>query len=76
MTDRQGALTTLANGDSAERVAALDIFYNRYRDNALVLDKWFSVQALSPRDDTPRGRRRTARGTAISRSPTPTARAR
>ncbi|UVO50940.1 aminopeptidase N [Sphingomonas sp. SUN019] len=53
MTDRQAALTTLANGDDAEREAALDIFYNRYADNGLVLDKWFQTQALSARDDTP-----------------------
>ncbi|MBX9795773.1 aminopeptidase N [Sphingomonas sp.] len=53
MTDRQGALTMLANGLSDLRIAALDIFYNRYSDNALVLDKWFSTQALSARDDTP-----------------------
>ena len=52
MTDRQSALGTLANGDSRQRVAALDIFYNRYRDNALVLDKWFQTQALSTRLDT------------------------
>ena len=52
MTDRQAALGTLANGDSNERVAALDIFYNRYADNALVLDKWFQTQALSTRADT------------------------
>jgi aminopeptidase N len=53
MTDRQGALMTLVNGPWEQRVAALDIFYNRYRDNPLVLDKWFSTQALSTRDDTP-----------------------
>ena len=52
MTDRQGALSVLAAGTSPLRDAALDIFYNRYRDNALVLDKWFQTQALSPRDDT------------------------
>lgn len=56
MSDRQGALTALANltGEAAEakRVAALDIFYNRYRDNGLVLDKWFQTQALSTRPDT------------------------
>jgi aminopeptidase N len=52
MTDRQSALTTLVAGASAERIAALDIFYNRYSDNPLVLDKWFSVQAMAPRDDT------------------------
>ena len=54
MTDRQGALVALANGDSDERVAAFDIFYQRYRDNPLVLDKWFQTQALSTRDDTAR----------------------
>ncbi|QIG81649.1 aminopeptidase N [Stakelama tenebrarum] len=53
MTDRQGALTTLAGGTSDKRVAALDIFYQRYSDNPLVLDKWFQTQALSARDDTP-----------------------
>ncbi|MBN8815830.1 MAG: aminopeptidase N [Sphingomonas sp.] len=53
MTDRQGALTTLVNGNSDKRVAALDIFYNRYSGDALVLDKWFQTQALSMRDDTP-----------------------
>ncbi len=53
MTDRQGALVTLAAGTSDEREAALDIFYQRYSNNPLVLDKWFQTQALSPRDDTP-----------------------
>ncbi len=52
MTDTMAALGTLANGNSEERIAALDIFYNRHRANPLVLDKWFSVQALSLRDDT------------------------
>jgi aminopeptidase N len=52
MTDRYGALMTLANGDADQRIAALGSFYDRYRDNALVLDKWFSVQAMSMRDDT------------------------
>ena len=52
MTDRQGALTTLASGYSDEREAALDIFYNRYAGNSLVIDKWFQTQALAARDDT------------------------
>jgi aminopeptidase N len=52
MTLRMSALTTLANGDSDQRIAALDIFYQRYRDNPLVLDKWFQVQAWSLRPDT------------------------
>ena len=52
MTDRQAALTTLASSTAPEREAALDVFYNRYSDNQLVLDKWFQTQALSARDDT------------------------
>jgi aminopeptidase N len=52
MTDRQGALGTLVNGNSAEREAAIAAFYARYADNALVLDKWFQTQALSTRADT------------------------
>ncbi len=51
MTDRQAALTTLVSSDDDLRIAALDIFYNRYADNPLVLDKWFQTQALSSRDD-------------------------
>jgi len=52
MTDRQGALATLASSDADEREAALDIFYNRYAGNSLVIDKWFQTQALASRDDT------------------------
>jgi aminopeptidase N len=52
MTDRQGALGALASSDSPERHGALAAFYERYRADPLVLDKWFTVQALSTRDDT------------------------
>jgi aminopeptidase N len=52
MTDRQGALGILSNSGAAHRSAALAAFYQRYRGNALVLDKWFTVQALSTREDT------------------------
>ncbi|HEX8574592.1 MAG TPA: aminopeptidase N [Allosphingosinicella sp.] len=52
MTDRQGALGALANSDSAEREGALADFYERYRGDPLVLDKWFSVQAIATRADT------------------------
>jgi aminopeptidase N len=53
MTDRQGALGVLANGMAAERETALGEFYQRYRQDPLVLDKWFTAQALSARADTP-----------------------
>ncbi|MGK2909447.1 MAG: aminopeptidase N, partial [Sphingobium sp.] len=52
MTERQGALSVLANGASDQREAALDIFYNRYAADPLVLDKWFQTQALSYHPDT------------------------
>jgi len=52
MTDRQGALGILANSEAAERETALAAFYDRYKGDALVIDKWFTVQALSTRDDT------------------------
>jgi len=47
MTDRQGALMVLAGLDGPEREAALADFHRRYAGNALVIDKWFSLQAGS-----------------------------
>ena len=52
MTERQAALGILANGESPERIAALDIFYNRYCADALTLDKWFQTQAFAFHPDT------------------------
>lgn len=54
MTERQGALAVLANGESGERTQALAAFYDRYRGNALVLDKWFQTQALAFHPETVR----------------------
>ena len=53
MTDRQGALGVLANGMSAERDKALADFHARYARDPLVIDKWFTAQALATRPDTP-----------------------
>ena len=47
MTDRQGALMVLTGLDGAERTAALRDFYTRFQGNALVIDKWFALQASS-----------------------------
>ena len=52
MTDRQGALGILVSTQSPEREAALDAFYQRFHDDALVLDKWFALQAAAQRPDT------------------------
>ena len=48
MTDRMAALSTLNQHDGAERSTALDDFYRRYRDDPLVIDKWFALQAAAP----------------------------
>ncbi|QIK79023.1 aminopeptidase N [Sphingomonas piscis] len=51
MTDRQGAMTTLVSLDAPERAEALQAFYHRFKDDALVLDKWFGLQAAAQRSD-------------------------
>jgi len=51
MTDRLAALGLLVNSAAPEREAALAAFHDRYRHDALVLDKWFAAQALSTRPD-------------------------
>jgi len=48
MTDRWGALTALATSRSALAQGALDKFYQLYKDEALVVDKWFALQAGLP----------------------------
>jgi aminopeptidase N len=52
MTDVMAALTALAASDAPQREAVLADFYDRWQADPLVLDKWFSVQAMSRRDDT------------------------
>jgi len=46
MTDRQAALGLLVDLDGPEREAALGSFYEAWRHEPLVVDKWFAVQAL------------------------------
>ena len=47
MTDAMAALTCLANSGGAERDRALAMFLEKWKDEALVVDKWFRVQATS-----------------------------
>jgi aminopeptidase N len=51
MTDRQGALMVLCGLDTPAREERLAAFYERYKGNALVVDKWFTLQALSLHPD-------------------------
>jgi aminopeptidase N len=52
MTDRMAALTTLSLHDLPERENALSDFYARYASDALVVDKWLSLQATIPQPET------------------------
>ncbi|MDO8346964.1 MAG: aminopeptidase N [Rugosibacter sp.] len=47
MTDASAALGILANLDCSERATALADFYARWKDEALVVDKWLQAQATS-----------------------------
>ncbi|HEY6832249.1 MAG TPA: aminopeptidase N [Pseudolabrys sp.] len=52
MTDRMAALATLSLHTGPTREHALADFYTRYSTDALVVDKWFSLQAAIPQPDT------------------------
>ena len=52
MTDRQAALGVLTGLDAPERKAAFDDFHRRYTGDALVIDKWFGLQAAAARPET------------------------
>ncbi len=47
MTDAMATLACLACSEGAERERALAMFYEKWKDEVLVVDKWFRVQAVS-----------------------------
>ena len=49
MTDVLAAMQVLGDTDTPERLEALAAFHAKWRDDPLVLDKWFIVQAMSQR---------------------------
>jgi aminopeptidase N len=51
MTDVLAALALLADSDHPARGDALARFYERWRTEALVIDKWFTLQAMPQRPD-------------------------
>jgi aminopeptidase N len=66
MTDRLAAVSCLALVKSAEREECLAAFYTRHRDDPLVIDKWFTVQATIPETATLDRVRRLTEHTAFS----------
>ncbi|MGZ3240013.1 MAG: aminopeptidase N C-terminal domain-containing protein, partial [Burkholderiaceae bacterium] len=51
MTDRLAALTTLTNSHAPGKAAALAKFYKEFEKEALVIDKWFTLQAMAHTTD-------------------------
>jgi len=47
MTDQIAALSIMVNGHHPYSDQSLDVFYNKWQSESLVIDKWFSVQAGS-----------------------------
>jgi len=51
MTDRLGALESLVNAHAELAAPALERFHALFKNEALVLDKWFMLQARAPERD-------------------------
>ncbi|NDE90742.1 MAG: aminopeptidase N [Alphaproteobacteria bacterium] len=51
MTDATAALGVLTNRNTPLREQAFDAFYDKWKNHKLVLDKWFSLQAIADRPD-------------------------
>lgn len=48
MSERLGALRVLVWNDAPQAQSVLDDFYNRFKDEALSLDQWFTIQSSNP----------------------------
>ncbi|MDA7947716.1 MAG: aminopeptidase N [Hyphomicrobiaceae bacterium] len=53
MTDAIAALSIFSHMDGEKRDAAFDDFYEKWKDDHLVIDKWFALQAMSTLPDVP-----------------------
>jgi aminopeptidase N len=67
MTDALAALAVLVDLEHPARKEALDRFYARWQGDALVIDKWFALQAMSRLPSTPTRVRELARHPAFDR---------
>ena len=52
MTDQIAALAVVVNGSHPAKQQCLADFYQQWQNEALVIDKWFALQASSPNPDT------------------------
>ena len=52
MTDTISAFSEIVNQDCKERESVIGDFYDKWKDEALVTEKWFGIQATSQHPDT------------------------
>jgi aminopeptidase N len=52
MTDQMAALSVLTAYATPQRERALDSFFRSHADEPLIIDKWFSLQAMIPEPET------------------------
>ena len=52
MTDDIALFSILTDIESEYKEKAINLFYNKWKKNTLVLDKWFAIQAVSSCSDT------------------------
>ena len=52
MTDQLAAFRVLVHNDTSQRRHATEAFYQQWQQEHLVIDKWFTIQAMAVLDDT------------------------
>ncbi|MFT6406760.1 MAG: aminopeptidase N [Arenicella sp.] len=52
MTDRLAAFSALIMSSYPERAVLINDFYRHWQHDTLVLDKWFALQAMTPKSET------------------------
>ncbi|MGD8933627.1 MAG: aminopeptidase N [Gammaproteobacteria bacterium] len=52
MTDQLAAFRVLVHNDTSKRRHVTESFYQQWREEHLVIDKWFTIQAMAVLDDT------------------------
>ncbi|UCB55173.1 MAG: DUF3458 domain-containing protein, partial [Thiotrichales bacterium] len=52
MTDQLAAFRVLVNNNTSQRERVTGAFYQQWRHEPLVVDKWFTIQAMAVLDDT------------------------
>lgn len=52
MTDKMAALTLMCNSKNIHREKVVSDFYETWKNDSLVINKWFAAQASSQREDT------------------------